>query len=86
MKMVILRTYKCNSVDCFDSNMCLIYYSCHVAMMKMMILRTYKCNSLDCFDSNMCLTHYNRHGAMMKMMILRLINVIRCIVSIVMCV
>ena len=24
MKMVILRTYKCNSLDCFDSNMCLI--------------------------------------------------------------
>ena len=22
MKMMILRTYKCNSLDCFDSNMC----------------------------------------------------------------
>ena len=53
MKMMILRTYKCNSLDCFDSNMCLIYYSRHGAMMKMMILRTYKFNSLDCFDSNM---------------------------------
>ena len=35
MKMMILRTYKCNSLDCFDSNMCLIYYSRHGAMMKM---------------------------------------------------
>ena len=68
MKMMILRTYKCNSLDCFDSNMCLIYYSRHGAMMKMMILRTYKCNSLDCFDSNMCLTHYSRHVAMMNIM------------------
>ena len=52
MKMVILWTYKCNSLDCFDSNMCLIYYSRHGAMMKMVILWTYKCNSLDCFGSN----------------------------------
>ena len=50
--MMKLRTYKCNSLDCFDSNMCLIYYSCHGAMMNMVILRTYKCNSLHCFDSN----------------------------------
>ena len=71
MKMVILRTYKCNSLHCFDSNVCLIYYSRHGAMVKMMILRTYKCNSLHCFDSNMCLIHYSRHGAIMKMMILR---------------
>ena len=52
MKMMILRTYKCNSLDCFDSNMCLTHHSRHGAMMKMVILRTYKCNSLDCFDSN----------------------------------
>ena len=58
MNMMILRTYKCNSLHCFDSNVCLTYYSCHVAMMNMMILRTYKCNSLHCFDSNMCLTMY----------------------------
>ena len=67
----LLRTYKCNSVDCFVSNMCLIYYSRHGAMMKMVILRTYKCNSLHCFDSNVCLTYYSCHVAMMNMMILR---------------
>ena len=43
MKMMILRTYKCNSLDClYSNNMCLTYCSCHVAMMKMMTLRTYK--------------------------------------------
>ena len=67
----IADLYKCNSLDCFDSNMCLIYYSHHGAMMKMVILRTYKCNSLDCFDSNMCLIYYSHHGAMMEMVILR---------------
>ena len=69
--MMKLRTYKCNSLDCFHSNMCLIYYSCHGAMMTMVILRTYKCNSLHCFDSNVCLTYYSCHVAMMNMMILR---------------
>ena len=49
--MMILRTYKCNSLDCFDSNN-VPHYSRHGAVMKMMILRTYKCNSLHCFDSN----------------------------------
>ena len=71
MKMVILRTYKCNSLDCFDSNMCLTHYSRHGAMMKMVILRTYKCNSLHCFDSNVCLPYYSCHVAMMNVMILR---------------
>ena len=27
MKMMILRTYKCISLDCFDSNMCLTMYT-----------------------------------------------------------